>query len=263
MRYFKQLQRTFANKKSIMLENIYLENVLCLDIETVPQYKRYDDCPDEFKGLWARKANQLRKNEGESDEMLYKRAGIYAEFGKIICISIGIIQFTNHLRSFNLKSFFNNDEVSLLKEFKEYLNELEISTILCAHNGKEFDFPFISRRMIVNEISLPNILNNHGKKPLEIQHLDTMELWKFGDYKNYTPLNLLALILGINSPKEDIDGSMVADVYYYDNDLLRIVEYCQRDVITVMQIVLRFRNEEILSNNEIILPYLNKLNPVL
>ena len=117
--------------------------------------------------------------------------------------------------------------------------------------------------MIVNEISLPNILNNHGKKPWEIQHLDTMALWKFRDYKHYTPLNLLALILGINSPKEDIDGSMVADVYYYDNDLLRIVEYCQRDVITVMQIVLRFRNEEILSNNEIILPYLNKLNPVL
>lgn len=246
-----------------MLENIYLENVLCLDIETVPQYKSYDECPDELKGLWAKKANQLRKHEMESDEILYKRAGIYAEFGKIICISIGIVQFTNHFRKFNLKSFFNIDEVMLLKEFKEFVNELEINTILCAHNGKEFDFPFISRRMIINGISLPNILNNHGKKPWEIQHIDTMELWKFGDYKNYTPLNLLAFILGINSPKDDIDGSMVAEVYYNDNDLLRIVEYCQKDVITVIQIVLRFRQEEILSNSEIVLPYLNKLNQAL
>jgi DNA polymerase elongation subunit (family B) len=246
-----------------MLENIYLENILCLDIETVPQYRTFEYCPDNLKLLWSRKANLLRKNEIESDNQLYQRAGIYAEFGKIICISVGFIKFNNHFRKFHLQSFADNDESKLLLEFKKFLNNLDNSTILCAHNGKEFDFPYISRRMIIHGISLPDVLNLHGKKPWEIQHLDTLELWKFGDYKNYTPLNLLAYILGINSPKDDIDGSMVADVYYKENNLLRIVEYCQKDVITVMQVLLRLRQENILNDIDIICPHSNSFSPAL
>ncbi len=233
-----------------MLETLSLKNVLCLDIETVPQYSNYDLCPDELKTLWKRKALQLRKTEENTDEILYERAGIYAEFGKIICISIGVFS-DKWKRNFMLQSFFDDDEFKLLRSFKNYLDKLSPTTILCGHNGKEFDFPYISRRMIINGIGLPDLLNLHGKKPWEIQHIDTLELWKFGDYKNYTPLNLLAFILNIKSPKDDIDGSMVADVYYKEMNLLRIVEYCQKDVVTVMQVLLRLRQEELLSESEI------------
>ena len=169
-----------------MLETVSLKNVLCLDIETVPQYSNYDLCPNELKTLWKRKALQLRKTEEDTDEILYERAGIYAEFGKIICISIGIFS-DKWKRNFILQSFFDDDEFKLLRSFKNFLDELSPATILCGHNGKEFDFPYISRRMIINGIGLPDLLNLHGKKPWEIQHLDTLELWKFGDYKNYTP----------------------------------------------------------------------------
>ncbi len=238
-----------------MLNNINLENILFLDIETVPQHPAFDLLGKPWQELWERKASYLKKEEAETAADIYNRAGIYAEFGKIICISVGVLLVQNGVRYFRIKSFYGDDEEKLLNDFAKLLNEKynKPQHLLCAHNGKEFDFPYLSRRMLINGIKLPELLNTATKKPWEVQHLDTMELWKFGDYKSYTPLNLLALIFNIPSPKDDIDGSMVWKIYWQEKDLERIVTYCQKDVITVAQIVLKYRLEPLLTDDEIVL----------
>lgn len=234
-----------------MLQKINLEHIVFLDIETVPEHKEYTELSDEKKELWASKTAYQRKEEFSSEEF-YDRAGIWAEFGKIVCISVGYFNNKGESRSFRVTTFYG-DEFKLLKEFKNLIiTHFSASKyLLCAHNGKEFDFPYIARRMIINRIELPYKLNLFGKKPWEIPHLDTMELWKFGDYKHYTSLKLMTNILGIPSPKQDIDGSQVRDVFYNDNDLDRIVKYCELDVIALAQIFLRLRNEDLLNEDEI------------
>jgi hypothetical protein len=210
----------------------------------------YDRLPEKFQKLWDKKSFYLKKEEGDTPDSLFARAGIYAEFGKIVCISVGYM----HNREFRLKSFYGDDEIELLKEFAEMLNRYYNlrEQLLCAHNGKEFDFPYMARRMLINGIRLPKIINIAGKKPWEVAHLDTMELWKFGDYKNYTSLELLAAVFGIQTPKDDIDGSMVADVYYKENDLERIVKYCQRDTLTVAQLLLCYLGKPMIKEEDII-----------
>jgi uncharacterized protein YprB with RNaseH-like and TPR domain len=235
-----------------MLSKNNLTKILFLDIETVPEEENFDQLSPYKKELWAQKSAYQRK-EDESPEEFYERAGIWAEFGKIVCISVGYFVIQNSERNFRIKTFFG-DEKQLLTEFKELLdNHFNLKThVLCAHNGKEFDFPYIARRMIINNISLPKSLNLFGKKPWEIPHLDTMHLWRFGDYKNYTSLKLLAEVLGIPSPKDDIDGSEVAHVYYIEKNIDRILTYCEKDVVTIAQVVLRFMNEPLLESEEII-----------
>lgn len=222
-----------------MLDNINIENILFLDIETVPQYPNYTDLPEQLRLFWDNKSLYLIKKDTETAERIYRRAGIYSEFGKIICISVGFLN--NDI--FRVKSFYRKDEKQLLLEFTALLTAHYNKTKhwLCAHNGKEFDFPFLARRILINGLRLPKILDTSCKKPWEVQHLDTMELWKFGDYKNYTSLSLLAAIFGIPTPKDDIDGSKVYEVYYQENDLQRIVTYCQKDVLTVAQLLLRYK----------------------
>jgi len=181
-------------------------------------------------------------------------SGIWAEFGKIVCISVGF--FDNHSKdlTFRLKSFYGIDEVKILFDFKNLLENFysKKQHVLCAHNGKEFDFPYIARRMIINKINLPEKLNLFGKKPWEVAHMDTLEMWKFGDFKHYTSLNLLTNILGIASPKGDIDGSQVAQVYYKDKDLDRIAKYCENDTLAVAQVYLRLMNMDILKEEQVI-----------
>lgn len=229
-------------------------NILFLDIETVPQYPAYSELPEAWKGLWDIKSASLaRYHEGETRESLYPRAGIYAEFGKIICISCGVLQGPAGSRKMILKSFFGDDETLLLRQFGEMLAKWSSGELkyLCAHNGKEFDFPYLCRRMIVNGIPIPSLLNISGKKPWEVNHFDTLELWKFGDFKSFTSLNLLAFTLGIPTPKDDIDGSMVWRVYWEEKNLPRIVAYCQKDVVTVAQIMLRMNGEALLQEDHI------------
>jgi uncharacterized protein YprB with RNaseH-like and TPR domain len=223
-----------------MLENIKVEDILFIDIETVPVKPELPDLTPAMQALWEKKSTQFRK-EDQSASDVYQRAGIYSEFGKIICISAGVVKDKNPY-GFRLKSFYGDDEKVILTDFSDlitrYSRNRELQ--LCAHNGKEFDYPYIARRMIINGIPVPAILNNAGKKPWEVKLLDTVDLWKFGDYKNYTSLALLTSVLGIPSPKDDIDGSMVADVYWKDHDLKRIVTYCEKDVLAVAQIISRF-----------------------
>ncbi|MEJ4089862.1 3'-5' exonuclease [Galbibacter orientalis] len=234
-----------------MLTKISLENILFLDIETVPEHDNFDALDPTKKELWAHKTQYQRK-EDFSPEEFYDRAGIWAEFGMIVCISVGYFTFKGNTRSFRVTSI-HGEEKDLLNEFKNLLETHynEPYKLLCGHNAKEFDFPFIARRMIIHGIKLPTKLNLFGKKPWEIPHLDTMELWKFGDYKHYTSLKLLTNILNIPSPKDDIDGSMVCHVFYVEKDIDKIVTYCEKDVIAVAQIFLRLRGQDILDDSEI------------
>jgi len=231
-----------------------VNNILFLDIETVPQYPDYNDMPEDWKQLWNTKSNSLVKyHEGQTNETLYPRAGIYAEFGKIICISCGVLQGNTSQRKIILKSFAGDDEKLLLQQFNEMLNKWATGEpkFLCGHNGKEFDFPYLCRRMIINNLAIPGILNSSGKKPWEVNHFDTLELWKFGDFKSYTSLNLLAHTLGVPTPKDDIDGSMVWEVYWKEKNLPRIVTYCQKDVVTTAQILLRMNGEALINEEDI------------
>jgi 3'-5' exonuclease len=230
-----------------------LNNILFLDIETVPQYASYDAVPELGKEFWNKKAQMLRKDkEFDTPETLYDRAGIYAEFGKIVCLSCGIISGSGDDKKITLKSFCCDEEKTILADFSDMLKKWSgVDRVLCAHNGKEFDFPYLSRRMVINQLPVPDMLQLAGKRPWEIPHIDTLELWKFGDYKSYTSLNLLAYILGIPTPKDDIDGSMVWRVYWQEQDLKRIVTYCQKDVITVAQVYLRLIGESCISESNV------------
>ena len=232
---------------------INFENILFLDIETVPEVENFSDLPEYKQELFAQKTQYQRK-EDFSPEEFYDRAGIWAEFGKIVCISVGYFtNFNSKDRTFRVTSFFG-DEVKLLEDFKRLLNTHFNKTphVLCGHNGKEFDFPYIARRMIIHQIELPEKLNLFGKKPWEISHIDTMELWKFGDYKHFSSLKLLTTILGIPSPKDDIDGSEVGTVFYKEKNIDRIVKYCEKDTIAVAQLLLRFNNEPLIEELNII-----------
>ncbi len=235
-----------------MIDKINLNYILFFDIETVPEVDNFNTLDDEMKSLWDQKTQYQRKEEFTAEEF-YERAGIWAEFGKIVCISVGYFTNKGDIRNFRVTSFFG-DEKKILKDFSSLMDSHfnQAQHVLCGHNAKEFDIPFIARRMIINEIAIPNKLNLFGKKPWEIPHLDTLELWKFGDYKHYTSLKLLTKILGVPSPKGDIDGSQVAHVFYVEKDIDRIVTYCEKDVIAVAQIFLRFRREAILIEDEII-----------
>lgn len=235
-----------------MIHKLNLEHILFLDIETVPEEKAFSSLTEERKKLWEDKSRYQRKEDFTAEEF-YDRAGIWAEFGKIVCISVGFFKLKNDVRSFRITTF-QGEEEKLLKDFSLLLESHfhKPHHLLCAHNGKEFDFPYIARRMIIHNIPLPLKLDLFGKKPWEVPHLDTLELWKFGDYKHYTSLKLLTNVLGIPSPKQDIDGSEVRDVYYIDRQLGRIVSYCERDVLAIAQVVLKMRQEELLLDSEIV-----------
>lgn len=230
-----------------------LQRILFLDIETVPQVYQFDDLDEKTKTLFEAKTRFMIKEDLGSDQVYDERAGIYAEFGKIVCISVGFINETTTGRQIRMKSFYHEDEETLLIQFKKLLDEYADSRagILCGHNSKEFDIPYICRRMLINGIELPDKLDIAGKKPWEIEHLDTMELWKFGDFKAYTSLALLCHVFNIPTPKDDISGADVARVYYEENDLERIKVYCEKDVVALIQLFLKMRGDSLIDEGEI------------
>ncbi len=237
-----------------MLNQTKPEEILFLDIETVPQNESFADLEETDKSLWLEKSKFIREKRNLEAEESYHEAGIHAEFGKIVCISVGCFSMRNGEREFRMTSFFGDDEKQLLEDFALLLNKNHNNPfrLLCAHNGKEFDFPYICRRMLIQRIPLPALLDIAGKKPWEIGHLDTMELWKFGDYKHYTSLKLLARVFGIPTPKDDIDGSQVREVYYDEKNLERIEIYCRKDVATVANVWLSYLGEPILQEEEMV-----------
>ena len=236
-----------------MLEQIKIKNVLFLDIETVPIKENFEDLSATFQKLWEEKTVWQRKDDISPSDFYKLKAGIMAEFAKIICISVGYLFTEKSENHFRIKSFYGDDEKQIITDFNTLLNSQfnKKQHQLCAHNGKEFDFPFIARRTLINELKLPKLLDIAGKKPWEINHLDTMELWKFGDYKHYTSIKLLAALFDIPTPKDDIDGSQVAKVYWEEKDLERIKIYCQKDTLTVAQLLLKYKGEDLISENNI------------
>lgn len=247
-----------------MLENLDIANVLFLDIETVSGESTYDDLSENFQKLWKLKSRQILRKydeeiEDEEANVLYSdKAGIFAEFGKIVCISVGIVVRNPDTKQLELrlKSFANDDEALLLKDFSQLVDQYYNNPnkhFFCGHNIREFDIPYICRRLLINQLPLPKSLNITGKKPWETKHfIDTLELWKFGDYKNYTSLNLLTNIFGIPSPKDDIDGSEVGSIYWQEKDLDRIAVYCEKDVLAVVQLLLKYMRQSILEEKQII-----------
>lgn len=237
-----------------MLDQLDITKVLFLDIETVSQKKTYSELTETEKYLWGKKTDLLnsRNEEPVSPEEMYGRAGIYAEFGKIVCISVGYI-IAGSSPVLRIKSFYGHDEKELLTNFGSLVGGhfSNPDQFLCGHNGKEFDFPYIARRMLVNGVDIPDPLNTPGKKPWEVNHLDTMELWKFGDRKNFTSLEVLAHIFNIPTPKDDIDGSEVGRVYWEEDDVERIMEYCQKDVVTTTQLMMRYMNRPLIKEENV------------
>lgn len=227
------------------LPNIDITKILFIDIETVPQYPSYILLPEDERKLWLHKSKRLAA-ENQRPSEVYKKAGILAEFGKIICISVAYVHQKKN-QTVRVRSFYGDNEKEILEGFialvQKYFNTPK--TYFCAHNGNEFDLPFIARRALINGVLLPNSLDTRGKKPWEIQHLDTLDLWRFGDYKNYTSLELLTKIFNIPTPKDDIDGSMICDIYWKDHDFERIVKYCQKDVVAVLQLFRKYRCEDL------------------
>lgn len=230
-----------------------MEKILFIDLETVSQTSSYDLLSETMQHLWDKKAERLQQpgQDPRSPQELFSRAGIYAEFGKVICISAGIVA-DGQIR---IRSYASDNEHELLKEFAAMLdkNYQGQDCFLCAHNGKEFDFPYLCRRMLIQGIRLPVILDIAGRKPWEVRHYDTLEMWKFGDYKHYTSLELLAAVFGIPTPKDDIDGSMVNRVYWEEHDLPRIVKYCQKDVITLIQLFRRYQSKGVIPEENIVI----------
>lgn len=235
-----------------MLDQLDIEEVLFIDIETVPVVPTFQELDPHWQKLWTDKMKSS-VSDSNSPTDLYPRAGIYAEFGRIIVISAGYLYRNTGGLFYRVKSFYDTNEKELLTKFAGALNKFSTAgkKRLCAHNGQEFDYPYISRRMLVNGVKLPPILNIAGAKPWETKELliDTLQLWKFGDFKHYTSLSLLCALFEIPTPKDDIDGSQVAKVYYEDKDLDRIIRYCEKDTLAVANLLLRYKGMDIVTTD--------------
>ncbi len=232
-----------------------LENFLIIDIETVSEKRDFESLSIEWQHLWEEKVSRSLPENTSITEYYPQRAGIMAEFAKVICISIGYFKKVHDYYQFRVKSLFGENEKDLLQQFIKTVNQLEAvhnRWSFTGHNIKEFDIPFLCRRLLINGLEIPAYLDFQNMKPWETNMVDTFQYWRFGDYKNFTSLKLLAASLNIPSPKDDIDGSMVGDVYWKENDLQRIAIYCQKDVVTVANIVLRFKNLPILQADQVI-----------
>lgn len=237
-----------------MVDKIKIENILFLDVETVPLTYKYNDLGTYEKYLWDSKVKHLEKENVLASDLYAEKAGVYAEFAKIVCVSTAIVYKEKGKRKLRVKSFYSHDEKDVLADFSKLVSTHfnNDNHYLCAHNGREFDFPFLCRRLLVNNMKLPGILSVNGKKPWETHFLDTMEMWRFGDYRSFTSLELLTHLFGVPSPKDDLKGEDVKHVYYKDGDLERISRYCKKDALTVAQLFLKYRNEPIIPQEDII-----------
>lgn len=237
------------------MQNVLLNNLILIDIETVSEKSDFQKLDEHWKKLWEDKVKKTLPENTSVEDFYEQRAGVMAEFSKIVCISIGYFKKDINWQ-LRIKSFCGHDEKELLQNFITTITQMEATNnkwCFTGHNIKEFDIPFLCRRLLINDLSIPNYLDFQNMKPWETNIIDTFQYWRFGDYKNYTSLNLLAASLGVPSPKDDIDGSMVGKIYWQENDCDRIVKYCQKDVVTVGNIILKFKNMPLLTEEQIII----------
>lgn len=237
------------------MQHILTQNLLFIDIETVSEKATYQNLTENWQELWTEKTQRILPSENTVAEFYEQRAGVMAEFAKVICISIGYFKYEGEVMQLRIKSFYADEEKKVLQDFIATLNQMEIQNnkwCFAGHNIKEFDIPFLCRRLLINGMPIPEYIDFQNMKPWETNCIDTFQYWRFGDYKNYTSLKLLAAALGIASPKDDIDGSQVGEVYWKENDLQRIVTYCQKDIITTANILLRFKNMPLIEHNNVV-----------
>ena len=237
-----------------MLE-VAVENLFLIDIETVSGAQHFHLLDDEWKELWTEKVLKNLPPNTTAEEYYPMRAAILAEFAKVVCISIGYFKKENNSLQLRIKSFCSEDETTVLQEFTKTLKQLHSKKprwLFAGHNIKEFDIPFLCRRLLVNNLAIPPYLDFQKLKPWETPILDTLHLWRFGDYKHYTSLKLLCAALGVPSPKDDIDGSKVGEVFWTEKNLERITRYCGKDVATVANVILRFKNLPLLTEEQIV-----------
>ena len=235
------------------MQHISIHDMIFIDIETVSCAPNFSTLDEHWKQLWEEKIKRALPEEVTAEEFYEQRAGVMAEFSKVVCISMGYFVKEENLKM-RVKSYYGSDEKMILQNFLKTMHRIESNSRswhFAGHNIKEFDIPFICRRLIVNGIPVPAFLDFQNMKPWETNIIDTFQYWRFGDYKNYTSLKLLAAALGVPSPKDDLDGSMVGKTYWEENDLKRIAVYCQKDVVTVGNIILKFKNIPLLHIDDV------------
>lgn len=236
------------------MQNFLLENLLLIDIETVSEFATFNELNEDWKNLWEEKVQRSLPDYVTAAEFYPQRAAVMAEFSKVVCISVGYFKKDDTAIQLRLKSFYGDDEKILLQNFIAAMQKMEANNnkwCFSGHNIKEFDIPFICRRLLINGLCIPPFLDFQNMKPWETNMIDTFQYWRFGDYKHYTSLKLLAAALNVPSPKDDIDGSMVGEVYWVQKNLERIVTYCQKDVVTTANIILRFKSQPLLTATQI------------
>ena len=239
-----------------MIARMPLENFLVVDIETVSAQPTYDSLNDEWQHLWEEKVLRTVPEDVTAAEYYQQRAGVMAEFAKVVCISLGYFKREKGDYQFRIKSITGHDEKELLQQFITTVNQLEAVNShwsFTGHNIKEFDIPFLCRRLLINGLPIPPYLDFQNMKPWETNMVDTFQYWRFGDYKNFTSLKLLAASLNVPSPKDDIDGSMVGQVYWQEGNMERIAVYCQKDIVTVANIILRFKHLPLLKEEQVVI----------
>jgi 3'-5' exonuclease len=219
-----------------------------IDIETVPAQSEFRLLDPEWQSLWIGKLSKTMPENFSPDETYQEKAGIMAEFGRIVCIGSGYFSEDKTTRKalFKVRAVAGEDEKALLTEWIGMVDKFHAlfpAFRFVGHNIKEFDVPYICRRLMALGLPLPKYLQISGMKPWETNLVDTMHQWRFGDTRHYVSLNLLARVLGIPTPKDDIDGSQVQEVFYKDGDLSRIKKYCMKDVITTARVIQRFRGQ--------------------
>jgi len=222
------------------MKDIPIESIIFLDIETVSLFPNLLLADDATKKEWARKIMKTNPTITPAllDDTYKEQAALHPEFSFITCISVGMVK-GGKVYIKNIFGF-DHDEERTLEIFCETMQKIiekmeRLQPKLCAHFGKGFDYPFISKRMLVHGMTIPNILDSYGKKPWEITNLDTHEIWKMGGF-NSASLSAIAHAFGIPSPKDDIDGSQVGHVYWVDSKIDRIATYCAKDVFALINI---------------------------
>lgn len=242
-----------------------------VDTETIPGYKDFNDMPEELARMYERKfGHELANNDPDKfdnfEDHYRARAALYPEFGKIVCLVIGVIfvDDKDKQEKLKLKTLCGRHEDKLLAEAAPIIDKFDS---LVGHNSKEFDFPYLCKRFYVHGIQLPQILNIAGKKPWEVSLIDTMELWRFGSFKGSTSLELFAHCLGLPSPKQDMTGADVAKVYYEMFDhmkdgelpfeaesaaIQKIGKYCQGDVVTLANCYRKLKYQSVIASENVI-----------
>jgi uncharacterized protein YprB with RNaseH-like and TPR domain len=224
--------------------NIPLEKLLFIDIETVgvqPDWESLKKSNLELSFVFENYIDWFQKRFPEDadkpvGQMFVNRAALVPEFARIACVSVAFVTDKGETK---MQSFSNKNEKDLLQDVQKLLRRVgELGFFLCGHNVKGFDIPMLAKRMIINGLLPPKILPGHDTKPWEIKALDTKELWQYGGYGTIASLELMCVSMGVESSKNmEVTGNKVHEAYWTNKDIKGIVEYCEKDVLVLIDVI--------------------------